>query len=208
VKACEALRDFHAYEEYWTSVMQKDRKDVHVALTEIVQKRVPTPPGKPQRFHFDEKCLPITAEALRTFGFTPPEDAEGVVSEARQACSALRAGTFNHAKLAIRARESVNKLADVTCGLSRQLSSRRESEKSRKKWLERGARLLEWVSAALAGAIIASTVKRAFLNKEDVPLSNAGQAAVELVGTKRIVDSASAGVEQAQEWKEDEEQRL
>lgn len=140
----------------------------------------------------------MTANALKRFGFKPPEDAERIVSEARSACAALSNPNLNLPLLARRARDSISKLAEVTCALARDQRDRAERQETRKKWRDRAVGLLKAVGTALLGAMISQSVPD-FRSPHNEPFSPAGQATVQILVMKSIQDAADAGVEQAQD---------
>jgi hypothetical protein len=185
--ACEALKQLCADEERWKP-RQPEKRTLQTALTEILKPK----PGQ-SKCHFNDHLLPLTAKALRAFGFKPPEEAERLVSDARKACESLDSFS-DPAFLAIFARQAVEKLRDATCDTAHQLAKERKSRETRKKWRQRAAKLLIWVSATLGTAAIGEAVK------PFVPdLSPAGQSAVETVEKKGLQDLAVKGVKQAEQ---------
>jgi hypothetical protein len=186
--ACEALRQFHTEEDIWRRMRQRDKKSVLAALTEIIKKYEG---GHP---HFDARCLPLTAHSLRILGFKPPEEAERLVSMARDACDSLNSNALDLDALVTSARFNIEKLADATCGLARRLGKKMGSLESRKKWRNRAGRLLMWVSVTLGAAMISHAVTPD-LEKH---LSEAGRNAIHLTAMRGIEYFAGKGVEQAQ----------
>ena len=184
--ACEALKRFHGDDDHWAKFQEQDNRTAIVALKEIILKKFGNKP------HFNERCLPATADALRRFGFKPPEEAEALVSRARDACDALTPGAFNLAELARAAREAVGKLADVTCGLAKRLREKADSREKRQKLLKRARAVFLWVGLTLGGAMITHAVDSVDLQH----LSDAGRAAVCIVGGQSVKECAEKGIEE------------
>lgn len=180
---CEALRQLHNDEEQWQP-RRRERK-TFLAVLGIVR----------DKEHFEARCFPMTVEALRAFGFKPPEKAEELVGTARRACDSLNSGD-NPDALAADAREAVKRLANATCEMAQRLAKKARSQETRKKWRGRGAKVLFWVSATLGAALIQQAVKSDYFRDH---LSDAGKAAIETVGMRGVQDAATKGVEQAEE---------
>jgi hypothetical protein len=159
--ACHALKRFYKDEERWDRIRQEGRKS---------KPRVNRAVGQPQKV--DRSYLPATANALRHFGYKPPEEAERFVSEvlAKYNLKSLRGDSVNLEIRIDEARNAVSALADKTCKLADALRRGPQNRERREKWLRRFKSLLVCASMTLGNYLWSNAVDTPQFQKLSAPI--------------------------------------